>query len=91
MISARYRYLVFADSPRDAGWVRLFNHFDTVEDAESAIVCQQDPLMVRSDDYRRLKIVKSIVFKPRRHERNDEFMATPAPNMDAQALAANCQ
>ena len=61
MISARYRYVVLADSPRDGGWVRVFGYFKNVESAEEAIGLFM-PLMVLSGDYRRLRIVKTIVF-----------------------------
>ena len=61
MISARYRYVVVADSPRDGGWVRVFWHYKNIESAEEAIV-RFMPLMVRSGDYRRLRIVKRLFF-----------------------------
>ena len=62
MVRARYCYIVLADSPRDGGWVRLFNSFPSRKDALKAVeFCS--PLMQLSRDYVAIQIVKSIVFK----------------------------
>ena len=60
---ARYRYVVLGDSPHDGGWVRVFENFKDVESAKEAIEWFM-PMMVRYSDYRRVRIVKTIVFHP---------------------------
>ena len=68
MVSARYRYIVFALSPRDGGWVRVFQPFKSENDALTAVELLL-PLIQLSDDYDDIQIVKTIVFKARREDR----------------------
>ena len=68
MVSDRYRYFVFAHSPRDGGWVRVFESFKSENDALTAVELFR-PLMQLSDDYDDIQIVKTIVFKARCEDR----------------------
>ncbi len=59
---AKYVYVVYAESPRDGGFVRIFGHFQTEKLAWEAVEFVWD-LMVLAGDYIGVEVRRTIAFR----------------------------
>ena len=68
-IKPRYRYIVEIFTPRDGGWVRWFNCFESAEDAQQAYRIFAPLAGFSHEIHLNMRVRKIIVFYPPRRKR----------------------
>ena len=61
---ARYRYIVEVFTPRDGGWVRWFNCFESAEEAEAGYTLFAPLAGFSHEIHLNMRVRKIIVFLP---------------------------
>ena len=65
----RYVWIVLAFSPRDGGWVRIFEQFNVQRKAWQAVIFFW-PVMVLSGDYETMEVKRTIAFRNKAKQRS---------------------